>query len=103
MSVIHSSYHAIFYADRAVLSKSTGDAPKRHDCVIQQFGLLVRELDDAIRTAGKTFNLVQDDRTATDYDEGFSLSPGEAREALRAAAEFLELCGARYGSRGTAA
>jgi uncharacterized protein (UPF0332 family) len=55
MAIIHSSYYAMFHAARAVLFEATGNAPKRHDGVIQQFGLLVRDLDDALRVAGKAF------------------------------------------------
>jgi uncharacterized protein (UPF0332 family) len=51
MAVIHSSYYAMFHAARAVLFKATGNAPKRHDGAIQQFGLLVRDLDNALRAA----------------------------------------------------
>jgi uncharacterized protein (UPF0332 family) len=84
-------------AARAVLFQTTGSAPKRHDRAIQQFGLLVRDLDDALRTAGKAFNEVKDKRTAADYDETIMPSPEEAREALRAAVLFLAVCGKHYG------
>jgi HEPN domain len=69
MAIIHSSYYAMFHAARAVLFQVTGRAPKRHDQAIQHFGLLVRDLDDAVRAAGKAFNEVKDERTAADYDE----------------------------------
>jgi len=99
MAVIHSSYYAMFHAARAVLFKATGSAPKRHDGAIQQFGLLVRDLGDALRMAGKAFNEVKDERTAADYDETIVLSSDEAREALRAAVDFLAICGVRFGFR----
>ena len=69
MAVIHSSYYAMFHAARGVLFQAIGNAPKRHDRVIQQFGLLVRDLDDALRAVGKAFNHAKDERTAADYDE----------------------------------
>ena len=97
MAVIHSSYYAMFHAARAVLFHAVGSAPKRHDGVIQQFGLLVRDQDDTLRTAGKAFNEVKDERTAADYDETILPSPDEAREALQAANSFLAICSARYG------
>jgi uncharacterized protein (UPF0332 family) len=62
MAIIHSSYYAMFHASRAVLFQVTGEAPKTHDQTIQQFGLLVRDLDDALRAAGKAFNEVKDER-----------------------------------------
>jgi uncharacterized protein (UPF0332 family) len=99
MAVIHSSYCAKFHAARAVLFHAIGNAPKRHDGVIQQFGLLVRDQDDALPTAGKAFNEVKDERTAADYDETIVPSPEEAREAQRAADNFLTTCGDRYGFR----
>ena len=99
MAVIHSSYYAMFHAARAVLFTATGSAPKRHDGVIQQFGLLVRDFDDALRMAGKAFNGVKDERTAADYDETIVPSPEEAREARQAALDFLAVCGNRYGFR----
>jgi uncharacterized protein (UPF0332 family) len=99
MAVIHSSYYAMFHAARAVLFQAAGRAPKRHDGVIQQFGLLVRGMDDALRAAGKAFNEIKDERTAADYDETIVPSPEEAREALLAAGNFLGICGVRYGFR----
>lgn len=97
MAVIHSSYYAMFPAARAVLFQATGDAPRRHDRAIQQFGLLVRNLDDALRAAGKALNEAKDERTAADYDEAFVPSPEDARDVLRAAGDFVAACGARYG------
>jgi uncharacterized protein (UPF0332 family) len=99
MAVIHSGYYAMFHAARAVLFQATGDAPRRHDRAIQQFGLLVRNLDDALRTAGKALNEAKDERTAADYDEAIVPSPEDAREVVRAAVDFLAACGARYGLR----
>ncbi len=59
----------------------------------------MRDLDDALRTAGKVFNEIKDERTVADYDETIMPSPDEARDALRAATDFLAVCGARYGFR----
>jgi HEPN domain len=64
MAIIHSSYYAMFHAARAVLFQVTGRAPKRHDWVIQQSGLLVRGFDNALRDGGKAFNEIKDERTA---------------------------------------
>lgn len=99
MALIHSSYYAMFHAARAVLFQAVGDAPKRHDRAIQQFGLLVRNLDEALRGAGRAFNEVKDERTDADYDEKLMPSPDEARAVLQTATEFLAVCGARYGFR----
>ena len=99
MALIHSSYYAMFHAARAVLFQAVGDAPKRHDRAIQQFGLLVRNFDDALRSAGRAFNEVKDERTDADYDESIAPSPDEAREVLKAAINFLSVCGERYGFR----
>ena len=99
MAVIHSGYYAMFHAARAVLFQATGSAPQRHDRTIQQFGLLVRDLDDALRAAGKAFNEVKDERTAADYDEAIVPSSEDARDVLRAAVDFLAVCGVRYGFR----
>jgi len=97
MAVIHSSYYAMFHAARAVLFQTTGNAPKRHDRAIQQFGLLVRNLDAALRAAGKALNEAKDERTAADYDEAIVPSPEDARDVLRAAVDFVAACSARYG------
>ena len=78
----------MFHAARAVLFRATSNAPNRHDRVIQQFGLLVRDLDSALRDAGRAFNEIKDERTAADYDEGFVTSPDDARTALQAATGF---------------
>lgn len=97
MAVIRSSYYAMFHAARAVLFKATGDAPKRHDRVIQQFGLRARDLDEAMRAAGRAFNAAKDVRNAADYDEAVLSSPEDARESLRSARDFLAVCDARHG------
>ena len=68
MAIIHSSYYAMFHAAPAVLFQVAGQAPKTHDQTIQQFGLLVRDLDDSLRAAGKAFNEVKDERNEADYD-----------------------------------
>lgn len=99
MAVIHSSYYAMFHAARAVLFQAAGRAPKRHDAVIQQFGLLVRDRNDALRSAGKAFNEVKDERTAADYDETIVPSPDDAKQAQRTAGNFLAICGTGYGLR----
>ena len=99
MALIHSSYYAMFHAARGVLFQAVGNAAKRHDRTIQQFGLLVRNLDDALRDAGRAFNEVKDERTDADYDETIAPSPDEAREILQAASNFLAVCAARYGFR----
>ncbi len=96
MAVIHSSYYAMFHAARAVLFNAAGGAPKRHDSVIQQFGLLARDLDEAMRAAGRAFNAAKDDRNAADYDEAALSSPEDARESLRSARDFLTVCQARH-------
>ena len=99
MAVIHSSYYAMFHAARAVLFKVAGSAARRHDGVIQQFGLLVRDLDDALRASGRALNEVKDERTSADYDETIVPSPDEAREALQKAIGFLTVCGEHFGLR----
>jgi hypothetical protein len=76
-----------------------GDAPKCPDSAIQQFGLLVRNRDDALRSTGKAFNEVKDERTDADYDETLMPTPDGAREVLRAAIDFPAVCGARYRFR----
>jgi len=97
MAVIHSSYYAMFHAARAVLFQVAGDAPKRHDTVIQRFGLLARDLDEAMRAAGRAFNAAKDNRNAADYDEAALSSPDDARDSLVAARAFLSARQTRHG------
>ena len=52
-----------------------------------------------MRAAGKAFNEVKDERNEADYSATVVPSPDEARDALAAAADFLDLCGSRYGFR----
>lgn len=99
MAVIHSSFYAMFHAARAVLFKANGHAPKRHDSVIQQFGRLVQDLEDAIKSAGRACNAGKDQRTSADYDETIAPSPEDAREAQSAAVAFIAVCGTTYGLR----
>jgi uncharacterized protein (UPF0332 family) len=97
MAVIHSGYYAMLHAARAVLFQAIGGVLKRHDRLIQQFGLLVRDLDDALRAAGKALNEIKDERTDADYDEAIAPLPEDAREALRAAVDFLAVSSVHYG------
>ena len=99
MAIIHSSYYAMFHAARAVLFQANGSAPRRHDQTIQQFGLLVRDLDEALRAAGKAFNELKDERNDADYNEAAIPSAQDGRDALSAAGSFLDLCGVRFGFR----
>ncbi len=99
MAIIHSSYYAMFHAARAVLFQAGGSAPKRHDRTIQQFGLLVRDLDEALRAVGKAFNEIKDERNDADYNEAVIPSAQEGRDALSAAESFLDVCGVRFGFR----
>ena len=101
MAVIHASYYAMFHAARAVLIRTAGSAPKRHDRVIQEFGRTVGNLDAALREAGRSFNQAKDERTSADYDDTSAPSPDEAREMLRIASAFLDACAAhfRFGAR----
>ena len=59
----------------------------------------MRDLDDALRAAGKAFNEVKDERAAADYNDTVLPSAQEARDALQAAVGFLAACGTRYGFR----
>jgi len=89
----------MFHAARAVLLQVTGNAPRRHDKVIQQFGRLVRDRDDALRAAGRALNQIKDERNDADYNEAVTSSPQDGRDALNAAGAFLDVCGVRYGFR----
>jgi uncharacterized protein (UPF0332 family) len=82
-----------------VLFRAAGRASKRHDAVIQQFSLLVRDSNDTLRSAGKAFNEVKDERTAADDDEMIARSPEDAKQAQQAANNFLAICGVAYGLR----
>ena len=75
MAIIHSSYYAMFPAARAVPFQARDQVPKNHDQTVQQFGLLVRDLDDALRAAGKAFNEIKDERNEADYNETVVPSP----------------------------
>lgn len=99
MAIIHSGYYAMFHAARAVLFQANGSAPRRHDQTIQQFGLLVRDLDEDLRAAGRTLNQIKDERNDADYNETVIPSAQEGRDALNAASSFLRVCGVRYGFR----
>jgi hypothetical protein len=52
-----------------------------------------------LRAAGKAFNAVKDERSEADYNETIIPPPDEARDALKAAVYFLDLCGLHYGFR----
>jgi hypothetical protein len=57
--------------------------------------------NDTLRSAGRAFNEVKDERTAADYDETIVPSPEDAKQAQQAANDFLAICGAAYGLRPT--
>jgi len=97
MAIIHSSYYAMFHGARAALFQATGNAPKTHDGVIQQFGLLARNSDEKLRSAGRALNEMKDERNHADYDETVTTSSGDAGDALHAAVNFLSVCAASFG------
>jgi hypothetical protein len=58
--------------------------------------LLLKDLDQALRSAGKEFNRVNDERRGADYDEDVVPSSQDACDASRAAIDLLDICGSRY-------
>ena len=59
----------------------------------------VKPQADQLLAIMKAFNEVKDERNEADYSATVVPSPDEARDALAAAADFLDLCGSRYGFR----
>jgi uncharacterized protein (UPF0332 family) len=91
-AVIHLSYYAMYHAAAAALLARTGSVPARHAGIIGQFGLLVRNLDDVARRAGKALNVAFDTRVLADYDIGQGDLAQDARQIQADSAVFLKVC-----------
>ena len=92
MAVIHSAYYAMFHAARAALFHVTGAAPRKHDRVVNAFGLLVRDGDTSLRRCGRWLNAVKDGRMVADYSVDVDPAANAAREAAVLARDFLTVC-----------
>jgi hypothetical protein len=77
--------------------RGQGNAPKQHDQAIQQFALLVRDLGDALRSAGKAFNDAKAGRALPATMTRRSSRHPRKRDVIRAAVDFLTVRGACYG------
>jgi len=84
------------HAARAVLWQATGKAAVRHGQVVQDFGLLAVNRDDAdLKQAGRALNKMLDARQLWDY-EADDPSETEARDAVADARKFLSTCAVKF-------
>lgn len=95
--LVHACYYAMFHAARACLLKTTGAAPKRHDQVIRQFAVLVKDGDETARQAGRDLNTVWDLRVRADYGDVSKINAEQGSEVLRKASGFISLCARLLG------
>ncbi len=89
---IHLCYYAMYHAAVAVLTDRTGTAPAKHTGIIGQFGLLVRDMGDSARLAGRALNLAYDTRVLADYDVGQTDLTQDAERLRVDARSFLQFC-----------
>jgi uncharacterized protein (UPF0332 family) len=96
-AAVHCAYYAMHHAARAVLMRANGEAPVRHDKVIQAFGFLAKERGDQnLMAVGHDLNVVQERRLVSDY-EGSMPPAGLAETALTNAHRLLSVCADRFG------
>ena len=96
-AIVHSSYYAMFHAARASLLRHGGSAPKKHDRVIQQFGLMSKAASASQRQAARDLNRAWDQRIEADYQNPAAVTPEIAQDGLAKAVSFLTVCADSFG------
>ena len=91
-SIVHASYYAMFHAARATLLHVQSDAPKKHESVVRQFGLLIKDSHADLRKAGRDFRAIRELRRVVDYVDGRAVTPEEGEQAAQLASAFMEAC-----------
>jgi uncharacterized protein (UPF0332 family) len=76
---------------------TAGSAPKKHDRVIQQFGLMSKAAGAKERQAARNLNRAWDQRIEADYQNPAAVTPEMAQECLAKAVSFLAICADRLG------
>jgi len=101
LSTVHSAYHAMHHAARAVLIlKATGPdilGPRQHGQVVQEFGMLIKNGPAAWLQAGRDLNRMMEERTVADYRTSYIGTSSAAQVAVTKAIMFLELCRTEFG------
>ena len=91
-AVASTAYYAMFHAACAVLLTRSNRLPKTHSTLIGQFGLIVRDLGPAGRTAGAALHEAYDRRATGDYAVSVQLGRKDAIAARSAASAFIHFC-----------
>lgn len=97
LSVIRTSYYAMFHAALAAILINTVSPPKKHDSVKRQFGDLVKDRGVAFRDAASALSSMLKQRIKADYEADPSLTEEQARAAVITAQAFLDLCSREFG------
>jgi uncharacterized protein (UPF0332 family) len=90
-------YYAMFHAARASLLRHGGSAPRKHDRVIQQFGLISKAGSAKERQAARDLNRAWDQRIEADYQNPAAVTSEMAQDCLAKAVSFLTVCADRFG------
>jgi uncharacterized protein (UPF0332 family) len=94
---VHGAYYAAFHAALAVILLKDKTPPKKHDILVQQFGLLVKELPEPLRQAGRDLRELKKLRIRADYQSGELTSAEDAQRAMRMARSFFRACAQQFG------
>jgi uncharacterized protein (UPF0332 family) len=87
--VAHHAYYAMYHAATAVLLSRDGSYPKTHANLVGQFGLVVRDLDQAAKQHGRAFREAYELRLLADYDAGATNLTGRVQASLAAVSSFI--------------
>ena len=90
--LVHQAYYAMFHAAVAVVLARRGTAPVRHSTVVSEFGRLAQTMGEEGRRHGRALNRAHDIRLLADYGVDTTILPETARDAVRAAEEFVRFC-----------
>jgi len=87
-----SAYYAAFHAAQALINERTGKVAKSHSGVRSEFSRLAKETQTLDRTYSTFLAKAYGYKEIGDYrvGQGAIVSEGEAREAIEAAAHFID-------------
>jgi uncharacterized protein (UPF0332 family) len=97
MSMANAAYYAAFHAALAVLLLENETPPKKHETVIQRFGLKVKDSKPPLLEAGRNLSKLKRLRVRASYETQTRVSAAEAATARALADDFLRLVGREFG------
>ena len=97
LSLANAAYYAAFHAALAVILLEDRTPPKKHEIVVQRFGLTVKEREPRLLEAGRNLRKLKKLRFRATYEAHSNVSSTEAARAREMAKDFVQLIGQEFG------